>query len=215
MANKPNEPVIIRAADIVRDEEADLRMNNAVNGIKGDPDVFHKNNQEFRRFIEESSRAKESRGARDFTEEELRKTNDFRMWKYPIPDLGPDWKVTYLEVLSPQGRSDVALKLKLGYKPVTLDELEGQQFERYAGMPINGWEGYLSSGDLVCFKIHVDDYNVIMKRYHDQLPREMADAQFAKETGFVQSTGGEIVGAAELYNSINLMRSKKTPQSWT
>lgn len=86
-----------------------------------------------------------------------------------LPDM-PGWHLCWLSTTNSYDSIDK--RIRLGYVPVTQDELRG--FENYR-VKAGEYSGYIACNEMLLFKIPEDMYQDIMLQMHHERPMEEAE----------------------------------------
>jgi hypothetical protein len=86
-----------------------------------------------------------------------------------LPDL-PGWHLCWLSTTNSYDSIDK--RIRLGYVPVTQDEMRG--FENYR-VKAGEHAGYIACNEMLLFKIPIDMYQDIMLQMHHEKPMEEAE----------------------------------------
>lgn len=88
--------------------------------------------------------------------------------KIPV-DAIPGWHLCWLSTTNTYDSIDK--RMRLGYKPVTADELPGyENFRVKAGENV----GFISCNEMLLFKLPMDVYQAVMSQMHHTAPQEEA-----------------------------------------
>ena len=107
-------------------------------------------------------------------------------------DALPGWHLCWLSTTNSYDTIDK--RIRLGYVPVTADELPG--FENYR-LKAGEHVGQISCNEMLLFKIPMEVYQDVMTQMHFEAPREEAEkikVQLANLQGQRDSSGRSLVG---------------------
>jgi hypothetical protein len=97
--------------------------------------------------------------------------NEFQQEALPrVPELA-GWHFCWLTTTS--SYDPIHKRMRLGYQPVRVEELEGFNSLR---MTAGEFEGCISCNEMVLFKIPTDQYLAIMQEFHHNMPLEEEEA---------------------------------------
>jgi len=124
-----------------------------------------------------------------------------------LPEL-PGWHLCWLSTTNSYDSIDK--RIRLGYTPVTQDEMRG--FENYR-VKAGEYSGYIACNEMLLFKIPVDMYQDIMLQMHHERPMEEAEkirVQLENLQG-ARDSSGKSLGRVEGEGFGDMDRNVPTP----
>lgn len=146
-----------------------------------------------RGVVEDAARANETGLVNDASELQKLLASEFDQVALPTPPQLPGWHLCWLTTGS--SYDNVQKRMRLGYIPVTADELPG--FET-GGMASAQFGNALTCNEMVLFKIREDRYQAIMQLFHHSRPLEEEQNIYAQQQALVGEVGSDSKGTSNV-----------------